>query len=158
MKKEDRQRFTLRISQANSTELVVILYEMLLCYLEDAVDALQAEETEDFKSAVRKARGCLNELMESLNLKYQPAPDLLRLYIFCIRRLARGEVRRDAELIEEVKRVIVPLCDAYRQIAEQNSAGPVMGNSQVVYAGLTYGRNSLTENMADQGSNRGMFV
>lgn len=34
MKKEDRQRFTLRISQANSTELVVILYEMLLCYLE----------------------------------------------------------------------------------------------------------------------------
>ena len=65
MKKEDRQRFTLRISQANSTELVVILYEMLLCYLEDAVDALQAEETEDFKSAVRKARGCLNELMDN---------------------------------------------------------------------------------------------
>ena len=36
MKKEDKQQFTLRITQANSTQLVVILYEMLLCYLEDA--------------------------------------------------------------------------------------------------------------------------
>ena len=31
MKKEDKQQFTLRITQANSTQLVVILYEMLLC-------------------------------------------------------------------------------------------------------------------------------
>ena len=41
---------------------------------------------------------------------------------------------------------------------DQNSSGPVMNNSQTVYAGLTYGRNQLTENMADQGSNRGMLV
>ena len=31
-------------------------------------------------------------------------------------------------------------------------------NAQVVYAGLTYGRNTLTENMADQSMNRGMLV
>ena len=40
MKKEEKQDFTLRITQANPTQLVVILYEMLLCYLEDAVQAL----------------------------------------------------------------------------------------------------------------------
>ena len=45
MRKEDKQQFTLRITQANPTELVVILYEMLLCYLEDAENALQSEET-----------------------------------------------------------------------------------------------------------------
>ena len=33
-----------------------------------------------------------------------------------------------------------------------------MNNSQTVYAGLTYGKNVLTENMADQGANRGMFA
>ena len=33
-----------------------------------------------------------------------------------------------------------------------------MNNSQTVYAGLTYGRNQLTENMADQGTNRGMLI
>lgn len=158
MKKEDRQQFTLRITQANPTELVVILYEMLLCYLEDAESALEAGETAQFRDAVRKSRGCLNELLGSLDLRYEPAPALQRLYLFCIRRLARGEQRRDRELLAEIRRVIVPLRDAYRQIAAQNSAGPVMNNSQTVYAGLTYGRNTLTENMADQGSNRGILA
>ena len=163
MKKEDKQQFTLRITQANSTELVVILYEMLLCYLEDAEAALSAgedvsAEADDFREAVRKARGCLNELMGSLNMQYDPAPAIQQLYLFCVRRLALGEARRDAALLDEIKRVIKPLHDAYAQIAEQNSAGPVMRNSQTVYAGLTYGRNTLTENMADQGTNRGMFV
>lgn len=170
MKKEDKQRFTFRITQANSTELVVILYEMLLCYLEDAADAVQSDKKDVscegaviqggdlFHEAVRKARGCLNELINSLDLKYEPAPTMMQLYLFCVRRLALSEARRDAKLLDEIRRVIEPLHDAYQQIAAQNSAGPVMNNSQAVYAGLTYGRNTLTENMADQGTNRGMLV
>lgn len=157
MVKEEKQQFTLRITQANPTEMVVILYEMLLCYLRDAEAALEKEE-QVFHGEVRKARGCLNELMESLHLEYEPAPVLMKLYLFCIRRLALGEARRDAALFHEIRRVIEPLHDAYGQIAGRNSAGPVMNNSQTVYAGLTYGRNTLTENMADQGANRGMLV
>jgi len=158
MKKEEKQQFTLRIAQANPTEMVVILYEMLLCYLDEAEEAMQTEVEAGVREAVRKAQGCLNELLNSLHQEYEPAPTLLRLYMFCIRRLALFGLRRDAGLLEEIRRVIVPLHDAYHQIADQNSAGPVMGNSQAVYAGLTYGRNTLTENMADQGANRGMFA
>ena len=163
MKKEDKQQFTRRITQANPTELVVILYEMLLCYLEDANTALAESETDSreagsFHEAVRNARGCLNELLYSLDLNYEPAPTLQRLYLFCLRRLARGEQRCDAGPLEEIKRVIAPLSDAYRKILDQNSAGPVMENPQTVYAGLTYGRNTLTENLADQGLNRGILA
>ena len=163
MKKEDKQQFTLRITQANSTQLVVILYEMLLCYLEDAAEALPEDkemkgEPDSFREAVRKARGCLNELIGSLHMQYEPAPALMQLYLFCIRRLALGEQRRDGEILGEIRRVIQPLRDAYGELAEQNPAGPVMRNSQTVYAGLTYGRNTLTENMADQGTNRGMLA
>ena len=163
MKKEDKQQFTLRITQANSTQLVVILYEMLLCYLEDAVQELKENgevkgEQDDFREAIRKARGCLNELIGSLHMEYEPAPALMQLYLFCIRRLALGEQRRDAGILGEIRKVVEPLRDAYRQLAEQNAAGPIMHNSQTVYAGLTYGRNTLTENMADQGTNRGMLA
>lgn len=163
MKKEDKQDFTLRITQANPTQLVVILYEMLLCYLEDARQALEEDgispgESDGFREAVRKARGCLNELIASLHMEYEPAPALMQLYLFCIRRLALGEQRRDGGILDEIRKVIEPLCGAYGQLAEQNGAGPVMRNSQTVYAGLTYGRNTLTENMADQGANRGMFA
>ena len=155
MTKECKQQFTLRITQANPTQLVVILYEMLLCYLEEGE---AAESRDELKEAVRKARGCVNELMQSLHLEYDPAPALLQLYLYCIRRLAVCEGKGDKTVLEDVRKVIQPLQEAYSQIEKLNDRGPVMNNSQAVYAGLTYGRNTLTENMADQGANRGMLV
>ena len=155
MTKECKQQFTLRITQANATQLVVILYEMTLQYL---ADAEQAAEDTQFLEAVRRTRGCINELLNSLHREYSPATELSRLYLYCIRRLAACEAKADRTALQDIRKVIAPLCDAYRQIQDQNSSGPVMNNSQTVYAGLTYGRNQLTENMADQGSNRGMLV
>ncbi len=158
MTREERQQFTLRITQANSTGLVVILYEMLLCYLRDARESLEAGEEQELHAAARKARGCLNELLASLRPAYEPAPALRQLYLFCIRRLALAEAKRDEAILREIENVICPLHQAYAEVAPQNDAGSVMENSQTVYAGLTYGRNTLTENMADQGANRGMYV
>lgn len=158
MTREDIQQFTLRISQANPTELTVILYEMLLCYLKEAENAAVRGEADKLHNAARKTRGCLNELLGSLHMEYAPAPELRRLYLFCIRRLALGEYRGSTEILGEIERVIRPLHDAYQSISCQNPAGAVMNNSQAVYAGLTYGREALAENMADQGANRGMLV
>ena len=155
MTKECKQQFTLRITQANPTQMIVILYEMLLCYLEEAEGA---KDKEELREAVRKARGCVNELMRSLHLEYEPAPTLLQLYLYCIRRLANCETKQDMQAITDIRKVIQPLRDAYAQIEKLNDRGPVMSNSQTVYAGLTYGKNSLTENMADQGTNRGMLI
>lgn len=158
MTKETKQEFTLRITQANSTQLVVILYEMTLCYLQEAKEACMAKEQAAFHEAARKVRGCLNELMYSLHMEYQLAGNLLQLYLYCIRRLAYSEVRKDAKPLAEIEMIISRLHDAYEKIADQNKQGPVMSNSQEVYAGLTYGRNSLSQNMADQGANRGFWV
>ena len=155
MTKECKQQFTLRITQANSTQLIVILYEMTLQYL---ADGEQAVDDAGLVEAVHRGRGCIKELLNSLHREYSPAGELSRLYLFCLRRLAVCEVRRDRTILEEIRKVIAPLCDAYRQIQDQDTSGPVMNNSQTVYAGLTYGRNQLTENMADQGTNRGMLV
>lgn len=158
MTKECKQQFTLRITQANPTQLIVILYEMLLCYLEEGKQAHAVQDRRNFREAIRKARGCMNELLHSLHMEYELASNLLQLYLYCVRRLAFAEVRNDAQPLEEIAKVIQPLRDAYAQVAEQNLQGPVMNNSQTVYAGLTYSRNTLTENMTDQGANRGMLV
>lgn len=158
MTREDIQQFTLRISQANPTEMVVILYEMLLCYLEEGKKAAEQQDKAAVREANRKARGCLNELLQSLHLEYEPAPALQQLYLFCIRRLALCEVKQEVQHYLEIENIIKPLRDAYQQLAKQNPSGPVMSNSQVVYAGLTYGKHTLTENMADQSTNRGMLA
>lgn len=158
MTKEQKQSFTFRITQANPTEMVVILYEMLLSYVREGQEALEEGRQAEFQNAIRCARGCIGELMNSLNLKYEPAPALLGIYGYCVRRLTAASVRRNAEPLKEIEKLIAPVMEAYRQIAGQNTAGPVMNHSQTVYAGLTYGRNTLTENMTDQGFNRGMLA
>lgn len=155
MTKECKQQFTLRITQANPTEMIVILYEMLLCYLDDAQAAQQAGDEAALAEAVRKSRGCLNELEQSLHMEYEPAGSLLKLYLYCAKKLVHAQAHKEGAL-EEIRNIIKPLHDAYEQIAPLNKKGAVMGNSQTVYAGLTYGRNTLTENMTDQGANRGM--
>ena len=63
MTKECKQQFTLRITQANSTQLIVILYEMTLQYL---ADGEQAADDAGLAEAVHRARGCIKELLNSL--------------------------------------------------------------------------------------------
>ncbi len=159
MTKEVKQQFTLRISRANSTELVVILYEMALQFLEEAKGAYDVSDITGYKEAIRKVRGCINELIQSLHMEYEPAPKLLRLYLFCIRRLAYAEVRKAPEVLEEIHMVLTQLHDAYAHIAPTNTGAPVMSNTQSVISGLTYGKGAaLTEDMTCQDSNRGMLV
>lgn len=158
MTKEMKQQFTLRITQANPTDMIVILYEMTLMFLGEAKEAGEKEEYDAYKESIRKTRACINELIGSLHMEYEIAGNLYKLYLFCIRRLAQAEVRKEVKVLEEIEMVISKLRDAYAQIAPNNPAAPVMSNAQTVYSGLTYGRGALAEDMTNQGSNRGMLI
>lgn len=158
MTKELKQQFTLRITQANKTELIVILYDMILAYVDEAKEAKDNADRAGFHDAIRKIRGCNQELIASLNFDYEPAMNLLSLYLYVNRELVHADVRNDFEPLEHVVLVISGLKEAYEILATQDKSGAVMQNTQTIYAGLTYGKNDLTENMADQGSNRGFLA
>ena len=155
MTKELKQQYTLKITQANKTQLIVLLYEMLLIYIEEARQAHEKEDRSGFREGIRKSRGCLKELMASLHFEYEPAMNLLQLYLYANRELARADIRNSAEELDHVKMVIEKLHEAYEKISEQDTSGSIMENTQTVYAGLTYGKNSLNESLSDQGGNRG---
>lgn len=158
MTKELKQEYTLRITQANKTQLITILYEMVLIYIDEAEAALSEDDRAEYKSAIRKIRGCMNELTASLNLEYDLAQNLLQLYLYVNRELVQASVHNEKENLEHIRLVIGELQKAYKKIENQDVSGPVMGNTQTVYAGLTYGRNTLTENITDPASNRGFCV
>ena len=84
--------------------------------------------------------------------------NLLQLYLYVNREVARAALRGEEEHLENVRPVLEKLATAYRQIEGQDVTGPIMGNAQTVYAGLTYGRDTLTENMANPAANRGFCV
>ena len=69
-----------------------------------------------------------------------------------------ADVRNSTEELSHVEMIMTKLHEAYKEISGLDTSGPVMANTQTVYAGLTYGRNSLTENLDGQGGDRGFRV
>jgi flagellar protein FliS len=158
MTKECKQQFTLRITQANKTEMIVILYEMILTYLSDAEAGLEKGEIAVFREALRRTRGCFGELLASLNLEYELAVRLLSLYLYCNRELTKADIHKDTVPLQNIRSVIEKLHTAYRELALMDTTGPVMQNSQTVYSGLTYGKNKLSEDMTEESLNRGFLA
>lgn len=158
MTRELKQEFTLRVTQANKTQLIVILYEMTLVYLGDAIAENAQGSRVEFRDCIRKARGCINELMASLHFEYELAMNFLQLYLYINRELARADVRNDAQPLGNAVKIITSLHTTYLELAKQDTSTAVMSNTQTVYAGLTYGKNDLMENLANQGADRGFRV
>ena len=157
MTEEKKKEFTRRISQANTTDMVVVIYDIALEYIENAKGAIEDNNKTALSESVIHIRKCINELIGSLHYEYSPAGEMLQLYIFCSRQLVDVSARMDMDALVRIESILKRLRDAYAQIAPTNKSGAIMENSESVYAGLTYGRNSLNESVIGA-SNRGFLV
>lgn len=158
MTREMKQIYTRRITQANRTQLVVILYDMILTYLEDAVSAQEIDCETEFKKAMQCARNCIAELRGSLDFAYDLSRNLFAIYAFADRELAHDIHGIKAEHITQIAGMFQKLRDAYNTISREDDSQPLMENAQNVYAGLTYGRTDINESMLQYGAARGYCV
>ena len=157
MTNEKKQAFTLRITSANKTELVEILYEMLLEYVDDAKAAIEKNDLDEIHEAIRKARAVLRELMESIDFTTEIAGNFMSLYAYVNKELLLAEIRKDVSVFDNVKVVLEPLRDTYIELAKQDKSEPIMMNTQKVMAGYTYSKGDINESVDSQ-SNRGFYV
>ena len=153
-----KQDFTRRLSQCNSGEMIVIMYEILFAYMEDAKKAHSEDRHEEMKAAVRKTQNVLDELISSLDFTYDLSANLYALYIFCKNELARTMYQNRMDGLEEAEKILRRLYGSFVEAAKQDTSGPIMQNTQQVYAGMTYAKGALNENFVDVDSQRGFFV
>ncbi len=158
MTKEQIQQYTLRITQANKTQIIVILYDMILDDVQDAQKNYANGDFEAFKNHCNHIKRCVADLMEALDFNYQISHNLMQLYLFVNREASTAVIRKDPTRLEIIQEIASNLKEAFAQISEQDPSGPIMENTQTVYAGLTYGRGDLNENLQDQGMSRGFRV
>ncbi len=82
MTNEKKQEFTLRITQANKSQLIVLLYEIFLQYMEDAKDALADGQKDAFHRSMEKSIDCLRELTDSVQEKKMSLAELFWVYTY----------------------------------------------------------------------------
>lgn len=159
MEKKKRQEYAARITQANRTQLLVIMYEMIQEELKQALWEYDQEEMELFDGALKNAGKFLGELMGTLDYKYSVSYELMSIYKFVNKVIIEARLRGQTTNIDRCIQIIENLKVGYEEIVSEDQSGPVMANVQKLYAGLTYGKGALNEisvNVND--SARGLYA
>lgn len=158
MTQEKKQEFTRRLSCCNRGEMIVIMYDILFSYLEDALKAQEAEEYESFRDASLKAQQVVRRLMEDLDFSYPIAGELYPVYQFVNKLLALAVCKNTSQNIQDAQKVLKNLYEGFVEAAKQDSSEPLMQHTQQVVAGMTYQKGSLTETLQGSESSRGFFA
>lgn len=159
MEKDLARTFAARITQASQTELVVIMYEVLLSDIASAKEYFRKGEEEKAMHDIKHGQKFLNELMGSLDFRYEISLNLMSLYIFVNKRLTDAYYEKEEKALDEAKEVLEIIMKGFSGIAAEDKSGPVMRNTGQIYAGLTYGRGTLNETYVDPNqANRGFMA
>ena len=145
MTKEEINGFSYRVAQASKTELVVIMYDVAINYLSDSINYFENTNIERFRDELKKAQRVINQLTSVLDLKYDISLELMRLYIYIINVFVRSSIRKEVEELKVVMSMLEKLRSTFEKVSEQDQSGPMMMNTQQVYAGLTYSNGGLNE-------------
>ena len=157
MTKEEINEYSYRVTQASKTELIVIMYEMTGKYMRDAVFAYDVEDFELYRENLKKAQRVINKLSAALDMNIRISKDLFGLYLYMNNTIVKASIRKDKEELEMVMLMIEKLGSAFKKVSIEDCSGPVMKNTQQVYAGLTYSNDGLNE-YHDNSLKRGFSV
>ena len=119
MKKEQIVDFTRRISQANRSGLVVVMYDIFFTYLDDARAAYDAAGWDACKKHCGE-RSAIDNLISALNFSYDMAKNLYSIYVFCRDSIAKSLYKRDLADAEDACRLMKKLYDGFLHAAEQD--------------------------------------
>lgn len=145
MEKDKIQAFTARVAQGSKSELVVIMYEILLEDLKSARDYFEEGKPDLYVKDLKHGQRVINELMATLDYRYELSMHLMSLYIFIGKSIVTAMFEKKVELLKDIEEIVLTLKEGFEAISKEDMSGPVMQNTQQVYAGLTYGKGMLNE-------------
>ena len=149
--------FSRKITNASKSQLVVIMYEVAIKYIDDGIEALNNNEVDNYRLNLKRSKAVINELISVLDMTQKISVELRRLYVFMVGVLVKADIRMETEELLRVREMLKKLMEAFSVVSKSDESGPLMENTQAVYAGLTYSKDSLNENIYSA-TNRGYKV
>lgn len=148
MKTELVQEFQARIVTASQNNLVVINYEMLMAELKEAIEIFNTADMASFNHSMLRATKLLNELSFNLDFSFDISKDLMSLYIFVNKKLIEASQKLSIQPLFTAQDVLSTLLVGWREANKtEMQTEPLIQNGQQLYAGLTYGKESLNESV-----------
>lgn len=113
-----------QLQTATPGELVLMLYDGAIRFLNQAETAVAQRDIRTAHGAVLRAQAIVEELMASLKQDDNDiGPQLMSLYTYMHRRLMEANVRKDAARLREVRSLLEQLRDAWRTAVRAATVG-----------------------------------
>ncbi len=155
MTKEQIQEFTLRTTNSNHSGLILVLFDVVKVYIQDALASYNNEEMDGYYRNISLAKKAHNELMGCINPKDELGRKVLRIFRFIYERLIASELKRKPSDLDRCVLMLDNLQIGFEHLHQIDDEAPVMKNSHQVYAGLTYGKGVLNESIEGNHISRG---
>jgi len=112
-----------QIMTASQGKLIVLLYEGTIRFIDNALAALRDKKLDAVNNNLLRAQDIVTELALSINFDAGDlATKMYNLYMYFNRKLVEANIRKDRELLLEVRGMLVSLLDAWRQVADKTPA------------------------------------
>ncbi len=104
-----------QVKNAGPHELVLMLYDGCINFIDKGEEALVNKDYETSNNFLQRAENILTELTINLDMKYDISKQLSSLYCYAYDRLVEGNLFSKTSLIEEAKKIVSELRDAWIQ-------------------------------------------
>lgn len=136
--------FQTKVTTTDQGDIVVMLYDGAIKFLNQAVEHLAANDMAQKGLALSRALDVINELDSALNMEKggSLSENLHSLYLFCSNHLVTANLKKDPERIGHVIKILSGLRSAYSEIltlpeareAAQKAAASLRANTTPIRA------------------------
>ncbi len=108
------------VSTQSQGQLIIMLYDGAIKFIDRAMEGIDSRQIQEAHVNIVKTQKIVNELMVTLNLNTgEVAQQLLSLYQYMYQQLVQANIKKDVQLLSEVKELLIDLRDTWKQIYQK---------------------------------------
>ncbi|WP_196599964.1 flagellar export chaperone FliS [Pectinatus frisingensis] len=104
-----------QILTASPEMLTLMLYNGAVKFINEGIKYIGEKDCIKSNKVLIRAQNIIIELMSSLNMEYDIAKQLYPIYNYIYRILIEGNMKNDANKLEEAKKLVLQLRDTWAQ-------------------------------------------
>lgn len=110
-----------KIMTASPAELTLMLYDGAIKFCNIAISGIEQKDIEKAHNNIIKVQNIINEFRITLDHKYEVAQDFENVYLYLLQRLKEANMKKDAEILQEVLKHLRTMRDTWKEVMAINA-------------------------------------
>lgn len=108
------------VSTQSQGQLIIMLYDGAIKFIDRAVEGIASRQIQEAHVNIIKTQRIVNELLVTLKLDVgEVAQQLQTMYQYMYQQLVQANIKKDVQILDEVKELLIGLRDAWKQIYQK---------------------------------------